>query len=78
MRTRLSTRRLRFLPIKSALPIQYSSSPALVKWKMRECSRKRPRIDLTFMFSDSPGTPGLRAQIPRTTRSTGTPACDAS
>ena len=29
------------------------------------------------MFSDSPGMPGRSAQMPRTHRSTGTPACDA-
>ena len=59
----------------SALPIQYSS--AAPKWKTRLCSRKRPRIDRTWMFSESPGRPGRIAQIPRTTMSTGTPACDA-
>ena len=59
----------------SALPIQYSS--AAPKWKTRECSRNRPRIERTRMFSLSPGTPGRSAQIPRTTTSTGTPACDA-
>ena len=31
-------------------------------------------IDLTLMFSDSPGTPGRRQQMPRTTRSIFTPA----
>ena len=31
----------------------------------------------TRMFSLSPGTPGRIAQIPRTTTSTGTPACEA-
>ena len=35
---------------------------------MRLCSRKRPTIDLTRMFSDRPGTPGRRQQMPRTTR----------
>src|SRR5690606_5979803 len=44
---------------------------------MRECSRNRPRIDRTRMFSDSPGTPALIAQMPRTTTSIGTPACEA-
>ena len=29
------------------------------------------------MFSETPGTPGTRQQIPRMLRSTGTPACDA-
>ena len=33
--------------------------------------------DFTRMFSDRPGTPGLRQQIPRTTSSIGTPALDA-
>ncbi len=32
---------------------------------------------LTLMFSDSPGTPGRRQQMPRTTRSMLTPACEA-
>jgi hypothetical protein len=31
----------------------------------------------TLMFSDSSGTPGLTPQIPRITRSIGTPALDA-
>ena len=44
---------------------------------MRECSRKRPTTDTTRMFSDTPGTPGRRQQMPRTLRSTGTPACEA-
>ena len=35
-------------------------------------------IDLTRMFSDSPGTPGRRQQMPRTTSSIDTPACEAS
>ena len=35
---------------------------------MRACSRKRPTIDLTRMFSDRPGTPGRRQQMPRTTQ----------
>ena len=59
----------------SALPIQYSSLPR--KWNNRECSRNRPRIERTVMFSLRPGTPGLRAQIPRTTTSVRTPARDA-
>ena len=32
---------------------------------------------LTRIFSDMPGTPGRRQQMPRTTRSIDTPACDA-
>ena len=43
----------------------------------RECSRNRPTIERTRMFSDSPGTPGRSAQMPRTSSSTGTPACEA-
>ena len=35
-------------------------------------------IDLTRMFSDSPGTPGFRQQIPRITNETSTPARLAS
>ena len=45
---------------------------------MRLCSRKRPTIDLMRMFSDSPGTPGRRQQMPRTTPITFTPAREAS
>ena len=32
---------------------------------------------MTRMFSDRPGTPGSRQQMPRTIRSICTPACDA-
>ncbi len=35
-------------------------------------------MDLTRMFSDSPGTPGRRQQMPRTTAITFTPAREAS
>ena len=45
---------------------------------MRECSRKRPKIDLTVMFSETPLIPGCTAQIPRINNSIFTPACDAS
>ena len=44
---------------------------------MRVCSRKRPTMLVTWMFSLTPGTPGRRQQIPRTSRFTFTPACDA-
>ena len=43
-----------------------------------ECSRNRPTIERTRMFSDSPGTPGRSAQMPRMSSSTGTPAGEAS
>ena len=46
--------------------------------KMRLCSRKRPTIDFTWMFSDKPGTPGRRQQMPRTTARMRTPAADAA
>ena len=45
----------------------------LANAKMRECSRKRPRMERTRMFSLRPGTPGRSAQMPRTTMSIGTP-----
>ncbi len=61
----------------SALPNHTSGSPPLPKANTRECSRKRPRTERTRMFSDSPGTPGRSAQMPRTHTSTGTPACEA-
>ena len=54
------------------------SSCSLAKLHNRACSRKRPTIDFTKMFSDIPGTPGRRQQMPRTTRSIGTPAWLAS
>ena len=61
----------------SAEPMWTTGSPALAKAKTRECSRNRPSTERTRMFSESPGTPGRRAQIPRTTTSTGTPAWEA-
>ena len=35
-------------------------------------------IDLTRILSDNPAMPGRRQQIPRTTSSIDTPACEAS
>jgi hypothetical protein len=32
----------------------------LAKWKIRECSRKRPTMERTRMRSESPFTPGRR------------------
>ena len=61
----------------SAEPIQATGSPAFSNQKMRLCSRNRPSTERTVTFSDSPGTPGRRAQMPRTRSSTGTPACEA-
>jgi hypothetical protein len=39
---------------------------------------KRPTMDLTRMLSDTPGRPGRRQQMPRTTSSMSTPARLAS
>ena len=47
-------------------------SPAPTQ-KMRECSRKLPTTDFTLMFSENPGIPGLRQQMPRTISSIFTP-----
>ena len=61
----------------SADPIQYPVSPATVMAKMRACSRKRPTIEITRTFSLTSGTPGRSPAMPRTIRSTRTPACEA-
>ena len=45
---------------------------------MRECSSRRPTIETTLMFSEMPGRPGRRQQMPRTLSSTWTPACEAA
>ena len=73
-----STRRSKLRVIQSAeemnsLALSWGSSRPLAKQMMRLCSRKRPTIDLTRIFSDSPGTPGRRQQMPRTTSSMRTP-----
>ncbi len=77
--TRVSTRRVRFRPIQSALEKNtrafFVGKPwPLPKQTMRECSRKRPTMDFTRMFSDKPFTPGRNPQMPRTTRLIFTPA----
>src|SRR5918997_1410430 len=41
---------------------------------MRLCSRNRSTMLMTRMFSESPGIPGRRQQVPRTIRSMRTPA----
>ena len=75
LRPSLRTRRSRLRCIMSALPIQNSSmAPKLM---IRECSRNRPRIERTTMLSEYPGAWGRSAQMPLTTTSTRTPACDA-
>jgi hypothetical protein len=73
-----STRRSRLRVIQSAEEMNrralscWAGRP-LAKATMRLCSRKRPTIDLTRMFSDRPFTPGRRQQMPRTTSSIRTP-----
>ena len=47
--------------------------PSFSKYQMRECSRKRPTIERTVMFSLTPGTPGRSTQTPRMIRSIFTP-----
>ena len=63
--------------LDAALPMNTAGSPPFSNQNTRECSRNRPSRLRTRMFSLSPGTPGRIAQIPRTTASTGTPACEA-
>ena len=54
-----STRFERLRNIQSAEPMRKSPSTGfslpLAKWKTRECSRKRPMIERTRMFSVRPG-----------------------
>ena len=75
-RTLVGLLRLRY--IQSGLPMNQSpasgSGRPAPKWKMRECSRKRPSTLMTRMFSLRPGTPGRRQQKPRTSRVMSTPA----
>ena len=47
------------------------------KHTIRACSRKRPMMLFTVMFSESPGTPGRNEHMPRTTSEIDTPACEA-
>lgn len=51
---------------------------AIQEIKIRLCSRKRPTIERTWIFSETPVTPGRKAQTPRTMRSILTPAREAS
>ena len=60
--------------MRSAEPMYHSCSPPLAKPKIRECSRNSPTIERTRIRSESLGTPGRTEQIPRTMRSTSTPA----
>ena len=72
-----STRRSRLRCIRSAEPMPTVGWPPLANQNSRLCSRKRPRMLRTRMFSLSPGLPGRMVQMPRTHRSTGTPAAEA-
>ena len=77
--TSVSTRHSMFRAIQSAdemntLARRLGRRWPLPKTQMRECSRKRPTMDWMWMFSDRPGTPGRRQQMPRTTPSIFTPA----
>ena len=81
--TSVSTRRVRFLPIQSAEEMKtrafFDGRPdPLPKQTIRECSRNRPTMDFTRMFSDRPFTPGRTPQMPRTTRLIFTPAALAA
>ena len=81
--TKLSTRQSMLRAIQSAELIytracRLGKAWPLPKAQMRLCSRKRPMIERTLMFSDRPGTPGRRQQMPRTTAATFTPAREAS
>ena len=51
--------------------------PPLRNQYTRACSRKRPTMECTVMFSLTPGSPGSRQQMPRTMSRTFTPAMDA-
>jgi hypothetical protein len=80
--TNVSTRHSMLRAIQSAelmntLAWRLGSLWPLPKAQMRLCSRKRPTMDFTRMFSDNPGTPGRRQQMPRITAITFTPAWDA-
>ena len=75
--TSTSTRRSRLRCIRSAEPIPTDGDPSLANQKRRLCSKNRPRMLRTRMLSLTPGTPGRIVQVPRTQRSTGTPAWDA-
>ena len=82
-RAQSSTRRSRLRGIQSADEMKTLASGdgnglPLPKQTMRACSRKRPIMLLTRMFSLKPGMPGRRQQMPRTTRSICTPACEAA
>ena len=60
--------------IQSAEVRKTSARSLAPKAKRRACSRKRSTTDVTRMFSEMPGRPGRRQQMPRTMRSMRTPA----
>ena len=63
--------------MRSALPIQILGLPPLVKPYTRECSRKRPSTLRTRTRPPVTARPVRTAQMPRTHKSTGTPAAAA-
>ena len=69
-----STRRSKFRGIQSALDRNTCCFAPSPNTRMRLCSRKRSTMLRTRMFSEMPGSPGRRQQMPRITRSIGTPA----
>ena len=67
-------RRVKLRGIQSAEEMYTSARSPAPKLKIRLCSRKRSTTLTTRMFSDVPGIPGRRQQIPRTSKSMETPA----
>ena len=63
--------------MRSAEPIQAWGSSPFANQKIRLCSRNRPRMLRTVIRLRQARHPGRIAQIPRISRSTGTPAWDA-
>ena len=55
----------RFRGIRSALPMYVVDRSPASKANTRLCSRKRPTIERTRMFSERPSTPGRSAQVER-------------
>ena len=64
----ISTRRCKLRGIQSADERKTSALPPGRRRTRGSCSRKRPTMLMTRMFSLTPGTPGRRQQMPRTIR----------
>ena len=83
MGVNISTLLSRFLGIRSADPIKTvlffdGILDSFAKQKILACSKYRPMILLTTIFSESFLTPGLKQQIPLMNNSIFTPAAEAS